>query len=139
MSEIKQKILVTAIIIQNGKILMQRRTDDIKSHKDKWTTPSGIVEINEHPEDAIIREVKEELNLDIIVINVIPAINSFPNHKNKYHLIYLAYVCEIIGGDLRNQDEEGDISDVKWFEIDKLSKIETIRGTMPPIEAILNK
>lgn len=138
MSDIKQKVLVTAIIIQDGKILMQRRTDDIESHKGKWTTPSGIVEINENPKDTIVREVKEELNLDIEVIKVIPAIDSFPNHKGKYHLIYLAYLCKIVGGELRNQDEDGDVSEVQWFDVDKLDQVDTIRGTMPPINAILN-
>jgi 8-oxo-dGTP diphosphatase len=136
-TQIKQKILITAIIIKDGKILMQKRTDDLESHKDKWTTPSGIVEINEHPKDTIIREVKEELNLDIEVVKVIPAIDSFPNHKDKYHLVYLAYLCKIIGGKLKNQDEDGDVSDVQWFDVDKLDQVDTIRGTIPPIEAIL--
>jgi ADP-ribose pyrophosphatase YjhB (NUDIX family) len=58
--EITQKILVTAIIIRNGKILLQRRTENTPSHSGKWTTPSGIVKINEHPRDTIIREIKEE-------------------------------------------------------------------------------
>lgn len=138
MSDITQKILVTAIIIQDGKVLMQRRTDDIESHKDKWTTPSGIVEINENPKDTIIREVKEELNLDIEVIEVIPAIDSFPNHKGKYHLIYLAYLCKIVGGEMKNQDNDGDVSEVQWFDLDKLDQVDTIRGTMPPINAVLN-
>lgn len=132
--EIKQKILVTAIIIENNKVLMQRRTDNVSTHEGKWTTPSGMVEINEHPADAIIREVKEELNLDVEILQVIPAIDSFPNHKDKYHLVYLAYLCKITGGELANTDEDGDISEVAWFNLDELDQVPTIRGTMPPID-----
>ncbi|MBD3280523.1 NUDIX domain-containing protein [Candidatus Dojkabacteria bacterium] len=137
MSQITQKVLVTAIIIRDGKILMQKRTDDLDSHRDKWTTPSGFVEVNEHPEDTIVREVKEELNIDIKIKSVIPAIDSFPNHKDKFHMIYIAYECEIINGKTSNIDEDGDISDIKWTRLDQLDDLDTIRGTMPPIREIL--
>lgn len=138
MENIVQKILVTAIIIKDEKILMQKRTDDLGSHKDKWTTPSGFVETNEHPEEAIVREVKEELNIDIKIKSVIPAIDSFPNHKDKFHMIYIAYECEVINGEASNTDEDGDISDIEWVPLDQLGDLDTIRGTMPPITTFLN-
>lgn len=136
MTNIKQRVLVTAIIIENNKVLMQKRTDDIETHRDKWTTPSGIVETNEHPEETIIREVKEELDIDIEIIRPIFAIDSFPNHKDKYHLVYIAYLCKMLRGEVKNQDDDGDVSDVAWFDIDKLDEVDTIRGTMPPIKAL---
>jgi len=138
MQNIIQKILVTAIIIEDGKILMQKRTDDLDSHRDKWTTPSRFVEFNEHPEDTIIREVKEELNIEIKIKSVIPSIDSFPNHKDKFHTIYVAYECEIVDGEASNTDDDGDISDVKWISIEELDKLDTIRGTMPPINTLLS-
>ena len=135
--EIQQKILVTAIIIKEGNILMQRRTDKIESHFGKWTTPSGFVEINEHPQDAIVREVKEELNIEVEILSVIPSIDSFPNHKGKFHMIYLAYLCKYISGEMKNTDQDGDISEVKWISLSDIEKLPTIRGTMPPIRMVL--
>jgi len=136
---IQQKILVTAIIIKDGKVLMQRRTDKLKTHEGKWTTPGGFVEVNERPEYAIVREVKEELDVDIEVVAVIPAINSFPNHKDKYHMVYLAYECEIISGTPRNIDDEDDISEIGWFSVEEMSSENTIRGTLPPIQKLLEQ
>jgi 8-oxo-dGTP diphosphatase len=137
--EIQQKILVTAIIIKEGNILMQKRTDKIDTHCDKWTTPSGFVEINEHPQEAIIREVKEELNIEVEILSVIPSIDSFPNHKGKYHMIYIAYLCKYISGELKNTDQDGDISEVKWVSLSDIDTLPTIRGTMPPIDTVLKQ
>lgn len=136
--EIKQKVLVTAIIIKNNKVLLQRRTDELDSHKGKWTTPSGTVKINEHPEEAIIREVKEELGVTAKIIATIPSIDSFPNHKSKYHLIYLSYLCKITEGEPKNIDSDGDVSELMWCNLNDLDKIDLIRGTLPPIKVVIN-
>jgi mutator protein MutT len=136
--ETKQKILVTAIIIENDKVLLQKRTDELDTHKGKWTTPSGTVKINEHPQDAVVREVKEELGVDIEILSVIPSIDSFPNHKGKYHLIYLSYLCKIVKGVPQNIDPDGDISELKWCEISKINEEELIRGTMSPIKKCID-
>ena len=137
--EIQQKVLVTAIIIYEGKILMQKRTDRHPDFFEKWTTPSGIVEINEHPQAAVIREIKEELNIDIEVLSVIPAIDSFPDHHHKYHLVYLAYLCKYISGEMANVDEDGDISEARWVPLAELKDLPLIRGTMPPIKMALSQ
>lgn len=129
----KQKILVTAIIIKDHKVLMQKRIDKVPKYHNKWTTPSGILKINEHPEDCIVREVKEELNLDIKIIAMLPLVESFPNHKSKYHLIYLSFLCEVVGGKLANTDPDQDISEIGWFDIRKLDQKVILRGTMPAL------
>ena len=130
---ITQKVLVTAIIIQDHKVLMQKRIDKFPKYNNKWTTPSGILKVNEHPEDCVIREVKEELNLDIKIIAMLPIVESFPNHKNKYHLIYLSFLCEIVGGKLANIDPDRDISEVGWFDIRNLDQKVILRGTLPAL------
>lgn len=134
---IKQIIVVSAIIIKVNKILLQRRIDIFKYVNGKWTTPSGKVEINERPEDAIVREVKEELGVDTKVLTVIPSIDSFPNHKHKYHIIYLSYLCKIVKGKPYNTGVDGSISEFGWFDINSLDKVDLLRGTMPPIKIIL--
>lgn len=134
MKHLQQRVLVTAIIIEDGKILMQRRGDKIKTHEGKWTTPSGLVEINEHPKDTIIREVKEELDVNISVNTLIPLVDSFPHHKDKFHLVYLSYLCSIIGGTVKNIDQDDDILEVKWLDIKTIDHDMLIRGTWPPVE-----
>jgi len=131
---IEQRVLVTAIIIKDHKLLMQKRIEkDYSRYHDKWTTPSGVLKINEHPEDCIVREVKEELNLDVKIIAMLPLVESFPNHKDKYHFVYIGFLCEVIGGKLANTDPDHDISEVGWFDIRKLDQIVIRRGTRPTV------
>lgn len=134
---IKQIIVVSAVIIQKNKILLQRRIDVFKYVNGKWTMPSGKVDINERPEDAVVREVKEELGVESKVLAVIPSIDSFPNHKHKYHVIYLCYLCKIVKGKPYNTGVDGNISELDWFDINSLSKVDLLRGTMPPIKMVL--
>lgn len=134
---LKQIVLVSAIIIENGKVLLQKRIDSQDTHNDKWTTPSGKLELNEHPDDAIIREVKEELNIDVEIVSFVPRVDSFPNIKNKYHIVYLSYLCRIKNGTPINNDKE-EISEIKWFDLIELDKIDLIRGTLPSIRKCID-
>ena len=60
---------VGAIILnENNEILLQKRTNNVKVYKNCWFIPCGSVEQNESPENAIIREIKEELGVDSKII-----------------------------------------------------------------------
>jgi 8-oxo-dGTP diphosphatase len=132
--ELKQIIVATAIIFRDGKVLLQQRADSHSDFNGKWTTPCGCVEINENPRDTVVREVKEELGVDVEVISTIPHIDSFSNVKDKYHIIYLSYLCKIIAGEPENVDQEGETSAIGWFEIGELKELDLLRGTIEPIE-----
>jgi len=56
----KAEIVVSAVVISKGKVLLIEH-----SKLKKWLFPGGHIEPNEIPDDAVIREVKEETNLDI--------------------------------------------------------------------------
>ena len=58
--------VVAAIIIKNRKILCCQRSKDI-NYGGKWEFPGGKIEVGEEKEDALIREIKEELNARIDV------------------------------------------------------------------------
>lgn len=60
-------------IIRNskGEILLLRRSITDTFHPDTWSLPGGKIEKDENPEGAVIREVKEETNLDIINCNLV--------------------------------------------------------------------
>lgn len=58
---------VGAILIHpEGKVLLQLRTPDAPYYPNYWTLPGGKVERNETPEQALKREVKEELGIDLV-------------------------------------------------------------------------
>jgi 8-oxo-dGTP diphosphatase len=95
------------IFDKSKKVLLCHRTD-----YDLWNLPGGKLESEETPWDGVIREVKEETGLDVIVSKVI-GIYSKP-HKNE---IVFSFMCERIGGELLLNNEA---SDIRYFDIDKL-------------------
>jgi 8-oxo-dGTP diphosphatase len=69
--EIKIIPVVCAIIEQDGLVLCALRSEQM-SLPGKWEFPGGKLELNELPEDALIREIKEELNVSIEITDSLP-------------------------------------------------------------------
>lgn len=60
---------VSAIIRKSDKILLLKRAAE--PLKNYWCLPGGVIEYDEKPEDSIVREVKEETNLDIKIVKLV--------------------------------------------------------------------
>ena len=125
MGSLKHKFVLlqdgaAAIIVNNlGQILMQRRAD-----KDIWGLPGGCQELGERFEDTIIREVKEETNLDvceddlklITVVSGNSRRNSYPNGDVVINNTAL-YLIDNYTGELSWNEES---KEMKFFDIDNL-------------------
>lgn len=107
------------IVNNNGQILMQRRAD-----KDVWGLPGGCQELGERFEDTIIREVKEETNLDVSEnnLNIIAIVsgnsrrNSYPNGDVVINNTAL-YLIKDYQGELSWNEES---KEMRFFDIDNL-------------------
>ena len=64
--------VVAAIIIENGNVFATQR--GYGEFKDGWEFPGGKVEANETPEDALVREIKEELDTEIEVLELLDTV-----------------------------------------------------------------
>lgn len=125
MNELKHKFLLiqdgaSGIILNDKKqILLQKRVDN-----DKWGLPGGCQEIGERFEETVIREVKEETNLDvkeedlklITVVSGTGRRRQYPNGDIVYNNSVL-YLIDKYTGDLK-WDEESKM--LKFFDIDNL-------------------
>jgi len=110
-----------AAIIENekGQILMQRRAD-----KDIWGVPGGCQELGERFEETIVREVKEETNLDVleddlILIKIVSGNgrrNSYPNGDVVINNTVL-YLIKNYSGELSWNEES---KEMEFFDIDSL-------------------
>ena len=107
------KVAVASIIFQNEKILLVKRA--INPSIGKWSFPSGFVDRSEKLEDALIREVQEEINLIIQVSNLI-GIYSY----NANPIILCAFQAEILSGEIKMNHE---IDGVRRFYLNELPEL----------------
>lgn len=112
----------SAIIVNDQKqILLQSRTD-----RDEWCLPGGCQELGERFQDTIIREIKEETNLDVkeedlILIDIISGysrMNKYPNGDVVINNSVL-YLIKNYSGSLKWNEEA---KDMRFFALDSLSE-----------------
>lgn len=64
-------LVVCALIVQNGKVLLERHAPSAEYSAPQWDIPGGKVEIGESPRNAVIREIREEM-----AVTVEPFVNA---------------------------------------------------------------
>ena len=98
------------IVNQQGKILLAR------SHKwfDKYTLPGGHIEVGESMADAVRREVKEEVGLDVEVVEMLLVQEAIfaPEFYKKKHFIFIDFYCK--SKDQQVKLDQNEIQDYTW-------------------------
>jgi 8-oxo-dGTP pyrophosphatase MutT (NUDIX family) len=91
-----------AIFDSNGKILLLKRSDDAT-----WCLPCGLVDAGESPEQAAIREAKEETGLDVKILELVGVYTRLPSIEwGLFTIVSTVYLCEVTGGRLQNSHED---------------------------------
>lgn len=126
----KQIPIVVAVIKDiSGKLLIAKRNDPslIGGHN-KWELVGGKVEFGEDPEIAIIREVKEETGLEVRVVRLLPKVYSriWKKGDEQHQVFLLAYECEIVGGQLHENEFDHKISELRFIEAKEIDNFEFI-------------
>lgn len=113
--------VVAAIIIENGKVFATQR--GYGEFKDGWEFPGGKIEPGEIPEEAIVREIKEELDTEVEVIELLDTVEyDYPN----FHLSMGCFICKIKSVDLVLKEHEA----AKWLTKDTLGSLEWLPADM---------
>lgn len=84
-------VVAVALIDADGRVLVQQRLPD-RSMAGLWEFPGGKVELGETPETALVRELAEELGIDVEAACVAPATFASAPLGDR-HLLLLLYVC----------------------------------------------
>ena len=120
----KLNVRVAGIIIHNNKILVHK---DINS--DHYALIGGRVKIGEDSENALKREIQEELGKKVDIIKYISTIENFFDMKNsKYHEILFIYQAEFIEDEDKKIDytlkniEGKDHLHYEWIDLDKIEQ-----------------
>ncbi len=114
------------VLNENNEMLLEKRTSTKKQSPNKWALCAGHIEAGDIPENAILREVKEEIGIDITqkdleFLDVFRRDKKFNNgqHNNTYIYIYI-YKTNKKVEDYTIQIEE--LSEVKYFPISDIEK-----------------
>ena len=108
------------IINDKKEILLQKRSANKRFNPNKWGLCAGHVDAYETLEEAALREIKEEVGLDVSIEELIPYGEKEVTIKDSNsHITYFYYVkCNKKEDEFIIQEEE--LSKVKWFNIDEI-------------------
>lgn len=127
MTERKTIKVVAAIIINNGKIFATQR--GYGEFKDGWEFPGGKVENGESPEEALLREIREELDTEIEIVEFLETVeHDYP----KFHLSMDCFICSIKSGDLVLKEHE----DARWLTKETLHSVEWLPADIGLIDSV---
>ena len=106
--------VVAAVIVQDGKVLSTQR--GYGNYKDWWEFPGGKIEAGEMPEQALVREIREELAAEITVDKYLTTVEyDYP----EFHLSMACYWCSVKEGHLTLLEHEA----ARWLPLDDLRQV----------------
>jgi ADP-ribose pyrophosphatase YjhB (NUDIX family) len=114
---------VGAVIVDGDRVLLVKRAHE--PLKGDWSLPGGVVEIGETLDAALVREVREETSLDIVVGSVIEVLESIRRDADgcaEYHYIILDYVCHVRAGAPTAAACGSDADGVCWVGVGDLDR-----------------
>lgn len=121
--------VVAAIIINDGKVFATQR--GYGEFKDGWEFPGGKIDAGETPEEALVREIKEELDTEVEVKELLETVEyDYP----KFHLSMDCFICKIKAGELVLKEHEAS----KWLTKETLDSVEWLPADLGLIEKIDN-
>lgn len=109
-------VKVVAAVIRDGKKIFATARG-YGDYKGGWEFPGGKVELGETSEQALVREIREELDIDINVSNLIYTVEyDYPN----FHLSMDCFWCQITGGEIVLKEAQ----DARWLTAETIDSVD---------------
>ena len=119
--------VVAAIIREDGRIFATQR--GYGPYKDGWEFPGGKIEPGETPEQALVREIREELDTEITVEEKLTHVEyDYP----EFHLSMGCYLCTVRSGSLTLKEHES----ARWLRADELDQVAWLPADLSVIEML---
>ena len=113
-------VRATALIVQNRKLLVTK-------DRGKYYTVGGAIQVNERTEDAVVREVREELGVKAQVGQLAFVVeNRFEQDGVSYHNIELHYLVDLLEDAPLTMQEDEKRQPCEWIDLDKLQNIQIV-------------
>ena len=121
--------VVAAIIIENGSLFATQR--GYGAWKDWWEFPGGKIEEGETPEEALVREIKEELDTLVSVDEFLMTVEyDYP----EFHLSMGCFACRIRSGSLTLKEHES----ARWLRREELDTVDWLPADLALIRQLRN-
>ena len=119
--------VVAAVIFKDGRVFATQR--GYGEFKDGWEFPGGKIEPGESPEDALRREIREELEVEV---NVGELIDTIEYDYPAFHLSMKCYACTITDGNPHLLEHEA----AKWLSSTQLNSVDWLPADITLIPKI---
>ena len=125
----RKTIRVTAAIIRSGDLIFATQRG-YGEFKDGWEFPGGKIENGESPEEALVREIREELDADILVGDLLTRVEyDYP----EFHLSMDCFWAELApGSELKLKEHEA----ARWLEPSELDQVDWLPADIEVARAI---
>ncbi len=116
---------VGAIIFNdNGEVFLAKRGLKARNEPGKWDFPGGAVKFGETVENAIKREIKEEFDMNIEIIDLLE-VNNHIIPEEEQHWVSPAFIAKLVSGEAKNIEKYKN-EEIGWFSLDKIPRPLTI-------------
>ena len=124
--KMKTSRVVAAVILREGKVFATQR--GYGAYKDYWEFPGGKIEPGETAEEALAREIREELDTEIAVEAPLEQVEyDYP----EFHLSMQCFLCRVIRGSLVLKEHE----DAAWLDRERLDDV----SWLPADETVISR
>jgi len=121
---VEKMVAVGAVIVDGeGRILLVRHVMERGGFwQGKWICPGGKLELGETIEEGIVREVREETNLEIRLTVPLAPFDRIVKEggETRLHVVYIDYLAELVGGELK---PASDVGEAIWVGKEELPKV----------------
>ena len=118
--------VAAAIIVKDNRIFATQR--GYGEFKDGWEFPGGKIEPGESAQEALVREIREELDVDIRVGKLLETVEyDYP----EFHLTMHCFICELLSEEIVLKEHE----DARWLKKEELDSV----GWLPTDVGVIGK
>ena len=126
-------VAAAALIDKDGRVLVAQRPEG-KPMAGLWEFPGGKVDAGETPEFALVREIEEELGIEVRECCFTPI--AFASHSyEKFHLVMPLYVCRMWKGMVTPREGQA----IKWMKVNELYGLQMPDADVPLISQLLER
>ncbi len=123
-------VSAVALVDADGRVLLAQRPEG-KKMAGLWEFPGGKIEAGETPEQALVRELKEELDIDTSTSCLAPL--TFSSHRYEdFHLLMTLYVCRVWRGHVTAREGQA----LLWVRAEDFGKYKMPSADLPLLPAL---